>query len=209
MTSTFDKLYAVDVSAKTEKKNGLTYLSWASAWAEAKKICPSIQYTIYKEVVDVNSHGEPVTRNYFHDGKSAWVEVGVTVDNLEYIEHLPIMDFRHKSIPLEKVTSWDVIATIKRCLTKALAMHGLGLRIYEGDDLAIKEVETTFKLPANGTDKKTKAPLSPKSKTWPTAVKWIKEQLEDGKTIEDIIKTLEKTKSITKKTKEEIYKLQD
>lgn len=151
--STFDQLYAVDVSGKTEKKNGLTYLSWASAWAEAKKICPSINYKIYEEVVDVNSHAEPLTRNYFHDGRTAWVKVGVTVGEQEHIEHLPIMDFKHKSIALDKVTSWDVASTIKRCLTKALAMHGLGLRIYEGDDLPIKEVATTFTLPANGNGK--------------------------------------------------------
>lgn len=152
--STFDKLYAVDVSGKTEKKNGLTYLSWASAWAEAKKICPGIRYTIYKEVVDVNSHGEPNTRNYFHDGRTAWVEVGVTIEDLEHIEHLPIMDHRHKSITLDKITSWEVATTIKRCLTKALAMHGLGLKVYEGDDLPVKEVTTTFTLPPNGNDKR-------------------------------------------------------
>ena len=152
--STFDQLYAVDVSGKTEKKNGLTYLSWASAWAEAKKICPSINYKIYEEVMGVTPDGEPRTVNYFHDNKTAYVKVGVTVGEQEHIEHLPIMDFKHKSIPLDKVTSWDVASTIKRCLTKALAMHGLGLRIYEGDDLPIKEVTTTFTLPANGNGKK-------------------------------------------------------
>ena len=64
-----------------------------------------------------------------------WVKTGVTVNNIEHIEYLPVMDFKNKSIPVENVTSFDVNKTIQRSLTKACARHGLGLYIYAGEDL--------------------------------------------------------------------------
>ena len=128
--SIFETLYEVDVSGKTEKKNGLTYLSWAWAWAEVKKRYPMATYTIYE-----NKDG----LNYHHDGRTAWVKTGVTIDGLEHIEYLPVMDFRNKSIKLNDVTSYDVNKTIQRSLTKALARHGLGLCIYAGEDLPESE----------------------------------------------------------------------
>lgn len=124
--STFEKLNGIDVSAKTEKKNGLTYLSWAWAWGELKKVCPDAKYTVYE-----NKDGW----NYFTDGRTAWVKTGVEVDGIEYIEYLPIMDFKNKSLPLENITSFDVNKAIQRSLTKAVARHGLGLYIYAGEDL--------------------------------------------------------------------------
>ena len=124
--SIFATLFAVDCSNRTEKKNGLTYLSWAFAWAEVKKRYPGATYTIYE-----NKDGW----NYFTDGKTCWVKTGVTIEGLEHIEYLPIMDYRNASIPLEKVTSFDVNKAIQRSLTKAVARHGLGLYIYAGEDL--------------------------------------------------------------------------
>lgn len=122
----FEILNAINVSGKTEKKGNLTYLSWAWAWGELKKIHPDATYTIYE-----NSEGW----NYHTDGKTAWVKTGVTVNGIENIEYLPIMDFRNNSIPVDKVTSTDVNKTIQRSLTKAVARHGLGLYIYAGEDL--------------------------------------------------------------------------
>lgn len=122
----FEVLNAVDVSGKTEKKNGLTYLSWAWAWGELKKKHPDATYTIYE---DANG------RFYHTDGKTAWVKTGVTVNGLEHIEYLPVMDFKNKSIPVESITSVDVNKTIQRSLTKAVARHGLGLYVYAGEDL--------------------------------------------------------------------------
>ena len=122
----FAELNAVDVSGKTEKKNGLTYLSWAWAWGELKKLHPDATYTIYE---DANG------RFYHTDGKTAWVKTGVTVNGLEHIEYLPVMDFKNKSIPVENITSVDVNKTIQRSLTKAVARHGLGLYVYAGEDL--------------------------------------------------------------------------
>lgn len=133
MDSIFNTLYGVNVNDNVEKKNGLSYLSWAWAWAEIKKVCPDAQYTIYERETEYG----PV--NYFTDGKTCWVKTGVTLNGLEHIEELPVMDFKNKSISLSAVTSMDVNKTIQRSLTKACARHGLGLYIYAGEDLPEEE----------------------------------------------------------------------
>lgn len=122
----FLKLNAVDVNEHTEKKAGLTYLSWVWAWTEVKRLHPDATYAIYE-----NAEGW----NYHTDGRTCWVKTGVTVNGIEHIEELPVMDHRNKSIPLDKVTSFDVNKAIQRSLTKACARHGLGLYIYAGEDL--------------------------------------------------------------------------
>jgi len=124
--SVFESLNSINVNDKTEKKGNLTYLSWAWAWAEVKKLYPDIQRTVYESENGIN---------YFTDGKSCWVKVGVTINGLEHIDYLPVMDFRNNSIILDKVTSFDVNKAIQRSTTKALALHGLGLYIYAGEDL--------------------------------------------------------------------------
>lgn len=122
----FTELNAINVSDKTEKKNGLTYLSWAWAWGELKKLHPDATYTVYE-----NKDGWL----YHTDGRTCWVKTGVTVNGIENIEYLPVMDFRNNSIPADKVTSYDVNKAVQRSLTKAVARHGLGLYIYAGEDL--------------------------------------------------------------------------
>lgn len=122
----FNTLNGVNVNEHTEKKMNLTYLSWAWAWAEVKKRFPDANYTIYE-----NDQGW----NYFTDGRTCWTKIGVKILGIEHVEQLPVMDFRNKSIPLDKVTSMDVNKTIKRCLAKCLALHGLGLYIFAGEDL--------------------------------------------------------------------------
>lgn len=127
----FVELNNINVNGKTEKKNGLTYLSWAWAWGEVKKLHPDATYTIYE-----NADG----LFYHTDGKTCWVKTGVTVNDVEHIEYLPVMDFKNRSIPVEQVTSFDVNKAIQRSLTKAVARHGLGLYIYAGEDLPESEV---------------------------------------------------------------------
>lgn len=137
----FEDLNAIDVSRWIEKKNGLAYVSWANAWGELKKKFPTANYKVYEREDGVN---------YFTDGKTCWVKVGVivpcismyeahkdaiTLEPLEHIEYLPVMDYKNKSIPLDQVTSFDVNKAIQRALTKAIARHGLGLYIYAGEDL--------------------------------------------------------------------------
>ena len=126
MENYFTELYQINVNDKVEKKNGLSYVSWPFAWAEAKKRHPDATFTIYE-----NADGWC----YHTDGRTAWVKTGVTVNGIEHIEYLPVMDHRNKSIPLKSVTSFDVNKTIQRSLTKACARHGLGLYIYAGEDL--------------------------------------------------------------------------
>lgn len=124
--SVFAVLNAVNCNEHTEKKNGLTYLSWAWAWQICKTNFPDASYTIYE-----NAQGW----NYHTDGRTAWVKTGVTINGQELIEYLPVMDMRNRSIPVENITSFDVNKAIQRSLTKALARHGLGLYIYAGEDL--------------------------------------------------------------------------
>lgn len=136
----FEILNSVDCNGKTEQKNGLTYLSWAYAWAELKKRFPDATYTVYE-----NEKGW----NYFTDDSTCWVKTGVTVNGIEHIEYLPVMDYKNKSIPLGSVTSFEVNKTIQRSLTKAIARHGLGLYIYAGEDLPDEsDGKTEVKRPA-------------------------------------------------------------
>jgi len=129
----FEVLNNINVQDKVEKKNGLSYLSWAWAWGEIKKKYPNATYVIYERETTVG----PV--NYFTDGKTCWVKTGVIVNDIEHIEELPVMDYKNKSILLENITSFDVNKAIQRSLTKALARHGLGLYIYAGEDLPEEE----------------------------------------------------------------------
>lgn len=126
MDNYFSVLNGINVNGKTEKKGSLTYLSWAFAWGEVKKLFPDATYTIYE-----NANGW----NYHTDGKTCWVKTGVTVNGIEHIEYLPVMDNRNNSIKLDHVTSFDVNKAIQRSLTKAIGRHGLGLYIYAGEDL--------------------------------------------------------------------------
>ena len=128
--SIFQTLNDINVNGHTEVKDTgrvrLTYLSWAWAWAEVKKNYPNATYTVYE-----NANGW----NYHTDGRTCWVKTGVTIEGMEHIEYLPVMDNRNNSIPADKVTSMDVNKAIQRSLTKAAARHGLGLYIYAGEDL--------------------------------------------------------------------------
>ena len=122
----FATLNAINVNEHTEKKGQLTYLSWAWAWTKVKENYPDATYTIYE-----NKDG----LNYHTDGRTCWVKTGVTIEGIEHIEYLPVMDYQNRSIALDKVTSFDVNKAIQRSLTKAAARHGLGLYIYAGEDL--------------------------------------------------------------------------
>jgi len=122
----FEILSDINVSDKVEKKNGLSYLSWAWAWSEIKKRYPNVKKNIVK-----NESGWL----YHTDGKTCWVEVSVTINDVEETEYLPVMDYRNQSIKLDNITSMNVNTTIQRALTKAIARHGLGLYVYAGEDL--------------------------------------------------------------------------
>ena len=129
--SVFETLNAINLNELRKEKGKMSYLAWAYAWAEVKKLHPDMTSTVYE-----NAEG----LNYHHDGKTAWVKTGITIEGQEHIEYLPIMDNRNASIPLERINSTEVNKSIQRSMTKAIARHGLGFYIYAGEDLPETEV---------------------------------------------------------------------
>ena len=126
MNTAFAKLVALNLNDVKEKKDRLDYISWAWAWQRLHELYPDSTSRVYE-----NADG----LNYHTDGRTCWVKVGVTVEGLEHIEYLPVMDNRNRSIPANQVTSFDVNKAIQRATTKAIARHGLGLYVYAGEDL--------------------------------------------------------------------------
>ena len=178
--SIFESLNRINVGDHTEKKNGLTYLSWAWAWAEVKKLYPEARYTIYERETEFG----PV--NYFTDGRTCWVKTGVTIEGLEHIEELPVMDFKNRSIGYGDVTSMDINKAIQRSLPKACARHGLGLYIYAGEDLPEEEAgakpDTT---PVPGFDARAEIARI-KGKYGPDGFKQMRQSLIAGGIVKDI-----------------------
>ena len=123
----FQQLSSINVNSKTEKKGKFTYLSWSFAWAELKKVSPTATSKVY--------HDENTNMPYFASKAGVIVKVGVTIEGLEHINYLPVMDFRNAAIVADKVNMMDVNKAIQRCTVKAIALHGLGLYIYAGEDL--------------------------------------------------------------------------
>jgi hypothetical protein len=114
--SIFKTLSDVSIAGKTERKGNLDYLSWASAWSLLKRHYPNAQRMVYED---------PHTGlNFFTDGRTAYVKVGIIVDGLEHIDYLPIMDYRNAAVPVDKITSFEFNKTIQRSTAKAIELHG-------------------------------------------------------------------------------------
>lgn len=150
----FDTLYSLDMNDKVEKRENLSYLSWANAWAEFKRAYPSATYKIVKD---------PITNlPYFADERTGiMVYTEVTVDEITHEMWLPVMNTSNKAMKLEAYTykvydkfkkeyvertvetasMFDINKTIMRCLVKNLAMFGLGLYIYAGEDIQEKMLD--------------------------------------------------------------------
>lgn len=139
--SVFEKLNALNVNGHTENKNGLTYLSWTWAWAEVKKVYPDANYEIWRD-----ESGKP----YIKDNDLGYmVSTKMTIDGLTHEMWLPVMDYNNNAMKMERyqlvkgrrtytvepATMFDVNTAIMRCLVKNLAMFGLGLYIYAGEDI--------------------------------------------------------------------------
>lgn len=137
----FQTLYSLNVNERVEKKQGLSYLSWAWAWAEFKKVYPDATYSIKKD-----EQG----RCYFGDADIGYmVYTEVTAGGITYEMWLPVMDNANKAMKnepytymtrqgekaVEAVSMFDINKAVMRCLVKNLAMFGLGLYIYAGEDL--------------------------------------------------------------------------
>lgn len=119
----FDELYRVDVSHHIEKKNGFSYVSWAYAVAELRKRHPAATWEV------VRFDGKP----YMATDCGYFVEVAVTVDGLRLSQIHPVLDHRNK--PVAQPNAFDINTSIQRALVKAIALHGLGLCVYAGEDL--------------------------------------------------------------------------
>ena len=117
-------LLKINVNDHTERKGNLTYLSWAWAWAEVLKIDPTARYTVH-EWAEM-----PVC--YLRNG-TAMVKVSVEIKDDIKTCLLPVMDNRNRSIA--DPDSFAVNTAIMRCLTKCIALFGLGLYIFGGEDL--------------------------------------------------------------------------
>lgn len=174
--STYKKLNSIVVKDKVEKKGGMDYLSWANAWDMLKQEYPDAQRVIYES---------PHTGlNYFTDGKTAYVKVGIIVGGQEHIAMLPVMDFRNNSLPLEKITSTDVNKSIQRGTAKAIAMHGLGIQLWIGEDTETKD-EAPAQTPAprgrrvySSTPIKERVGLDVGDKNWDKVVTYLKANKE-------------------------------
>lgn len=129
MKSVYSTLSQTSVREKIERKGNLDYLSWANAWHMLKTAYPNAQRKVYEH--------DHTGFNYFTDGRTAYVKVGIIVNDLEHIDYLPVMDFRNNALPVDKVTATDVNKTIQRSTAKAIAMHGLGLSLWTGEDVPV------------------------------------------------------------------------
>ena len=119
-------LLEVNVNDFTKPKNGMTYLSWAHAWKEVLKIHPDATYKIVKN---------PETHMpYFKDDTGYFTFTEMTINGITREMWLPVMEFNNKA-KLKNVTVTEINKTVMRCLTKNIAMFGLGLYIYAGEDL--------------------------------------------------------------------------
>ena len=127
----------INVNEHTEKKNGLTYLSWAWAWAEALKVDPE---ATWEAIEYPQPDGTLAPAMYLGNG-TAMVKTVVTIKGIKRSCMLPVMDHRNKAIP--QPDAFAVNTAIMRCMTKALSMHGLGLYIYAGEDLPQGEAPET------------------------------------------------------------------
>ena len=122
--STFMKLFKTDVSKYTEKKGKYNYLSWAHAVQELKKVCPTARWGVTKA-----EDGSP----FFQTACGYFVEVWVDVDGVSLSQVHPVLDNRNQ--PIENPNAFHINTSLQRALAKCIALHGLGLYIFAGEDL--------------------------------------------------------------------------
>ena len=126
--NTFEVLNKVDVSKFTEKKGQFNYLSWAYAVRELLKVCPDATWEVH-----LFDNADGTKQPYMKNGTGAYVQVTVDVDSVKRTQVHPVLDNRNK--PIEKPNAFEINTSIQRCLAKAIALHGLGLYIFAGEDL--------------------------------------------------------------------------
>ena len=145
--TTFERLSSINVNKFAEKKNNLTYLSWAFAWSETKRACPDATYEIGETDYDADL--------------GFMCHTSVTIQGETLSMWLPVMDGANKSMRKSKytystrygekevqgATSFDINKTLMRCLVKNLAMFGMGIYIYAGEDMPTTTASTDIIKP--------------------------------------------------------------
>ncbi len=193
--SVFNTLYSIGVKDKIERKGNLDYLSWANAWALLKTNYPDAQRKVYEH--------DHTGLNFFTDGVTAYVKVGISVDGIEHIDYLPIMDHRNNAIPVAKITSMDVNKAIQRSTAKAIAMHGLGLALWTGEDIA--DIPTQVEKSMKTTTDEDGVLLQKGTEDWDRVVKYV--ESNKGLGLEKIGQQLSRKYKMTPSIKNEIVKL--
>lgn len=137
----FKRLNAVDISEQLRVKNKFNYLPWSAAWGMVMQEFPDAVYSVVKS---------DTGWIYHTDGNTCWVETSVTINGTTRNETLPVLDHRNQPIKLENITSFNAGNSIKRCLVKNLALFGLGLSLWTGeelsDDAKLAKAKTSAKL---------------------------------------------------------------
>ena len=203
--SVFDRLSAINVNEHVEKKDNLTYLSWAWAWSQTKRECPDATYKILETEYD--------------EALGFMCHTNVTIEGETLEMWLPVMDGKNKSMKkqsyefttkygsktVDAATTFDINKTLMRCLVKNLAMFGLGIYIYAGED--VPETETSAPAPAPEKAKPTKEliELQTGSDNWKSVVKYVIDNKELG--IGKIGQQLNRKYSMTNEVKQAIVDL--
>lgn len=203
--SVFERLSAINVNEYVEKKDGLTYLSWAWAWSVVKKECPDASYQIlptdYDEALGFMCHTQ------------------VTIEGQTLEMWLPVMDGKNKSMKkhsyeyttkygvksVEAATTFDINKTIMRCLVKNLAMFGLGIYIFAGEDLPEVETSAPAHAPAKAKPSTELIELVIGSDNWKSVVKYVNANKELG--IGKIGQQLNRKYSMTNEVKQAVVDL--
>ena len=165
--SLFNQLYELDVADKVEQKNGLNYLAWAYAWAEVKKIDEHADY-------DIERFGDNQLPYVYDENTGYMVFSKMVINGIKHSMWLPVMDNQNKTMlsheytyqvkeyengkwtggyiekKVEPATMFDINKTLMRCLVKNIAMFGLGLKLYQGEDLpTVSTKEEALKVVVN------------------------------------------------------------
>jgi hypothetical protein len=127
--SSFEKLNKINVNEYTEKKGQFTYLSWAWAVRELLQVAPEATWKIHEWGIDGNR------QPYMKTEAGCFVQVTVTIDDIDRTQVHPVLDNRNKTI--DSPNAFQINTSIQRCLAKAIALHGLGLYLFAGEDLPV------------------------------------------------------------------------
>jgi|TARA_R110001606_G_scaffold105400_1_gene229429 hypothetical protein len=197
--TTFEMLSKINVNKFVEKKNGLTYLSWAYAWSEVKSNCPDATYEIGETEYD--------------ESLGFMCHTSVTIDGETLPMWLPVMDGANKSMKKQAykfttrygdkdvaaATTFDINKTIMRCLVKNLAMFGLGIYIFAGDDIPTSEMQEEEVKP------KQLVQLKKGDSNWTKVSAFIKSNKAKG--LDALLEQLKTKYTVGTATKTEIQKL--